>query len=205
LANLFMTVLDAFTPAVRAQIAAALEEPEANLQRAIEAANGSVVQALIAQNGPAGAAAVLDAVRASDPRLLADASPLLTGDWRDGEVARRVLGSRWGALADGVAARAGVKPASARALLNLSTPLVLAAIARSGVASDEAGLRSYLRTLEAEATRMAPPASPPPTAAEGLLSTAPETLLHAPDPSRPWLLWAILALLALAVLAWLLS
>jgi hypothetical protein len=50
-----------------------------------------------------------------------------------------------------------LRPESGRALLRVVEPLVLAGIARSGVASDEAGLRSYLRSVEAEATRWAPP------------------------------------------------
>ena len=194
MANLFMTVEDALTPSLRGLVAVALDEPAEGIARGIRCLTGGVVAGLI---GDIPSPVTLRAVRDADLGLLIDASALLEGSWDRGSELPGLLGAKAQPLASACAATAGIKPASAHALLNLVEPLVLAAIARSGVASDEAGLRSYLRSLEAEATRLAPPAVAAPAPAPTASATPPTRSPR--DRATLWRLGFALALVALAI------
>jgi len=206
LASLFMTVLDALTPSLRALIADALDEPPEAVVRGVRSLAGGLVGALKGLSSTTGGVSrVLEAVRGMDVGLLFDASPLLDTDWRGGEgLQPSLLGGGARTLTDSAAAHSGLRPDSGRALLRLVEPLVLAAIARSGVASDEAGLRSFLRSVEPEATRWAPPDSGS-NAAAG--ATAAQTAFSPPSegaPKRTGVRPTPLLLLALVVIALLL-
>ena len=205
LASLLMTVLDALTPSLRGLIADALDESQEAVVAGARALAGGFVGGLKTLAATAsGASGVLRAVRGMDVGLLFDASPLLDTDWRSDGGQPSLLGNRARPLSDAAAAQAGLRPESGRALLRVVEPLVLAGIARSGVASDEAGLRSYLRSVEAEATRWAPPEGAPSSAPrpEPLTSQPPAQLASAGAPGgvgRGRTLWILLALVMLAL------
>ncbi len=195
MAGLFLSVAEALAP-LRADVAGRLRESQTAVAAAEQALAGGTVSCFIAL-GAEGSDAVLHAAASSDPALLTDASPLLATSWTDGWGETSVLSDRAGRLCHATAARTGVSVRSADALLGLVEPLVLAAIRASGAASDAAGLRSYLRTLEPEATRLSPLTS-------GHAEVLQPDLFDAVEPARTsrwvWQLWLLVAALAAVLL-----
>jgi hypothetical protein len=188
--SVIRTVLHALGPDARSRLAAELDEPVERIDAALPVAVAAVLQGLIAASAtPAGSAEVLSAVR--DARRSAGNDPL------EGDAPRlRVLAGL--SLPQRLSAAASVKPPSAVRLIECSTLGTLAAVAASGVATDEDGLRSFLRTQETEAMRLAPePAAP-------LGLAGPSLDVDPPGPApRPALLKFAIALLAvLALLIW---
>ena len=194
-----MTVDDALTPSLRGLIAEALDEPLEAVHRGVRCVAGGLVTGMIGRVGtPSGATDLLTAIRSMDVGLLFDASPLLDSDWREPR-SPGLLGEREGAVARAAGAQTAISAASAMALLHLVEPLVLAAIARTGVATDESGLRSYLRSVEPEAARLAPPTG----AAEDkpdATSAAPLPLAATPARTRRahWR-WVLLGMILIAL------
>lgn len=195
MAGLFLSVAEAMRT-LRSRVSDALNEPATSLAQAEQSLAGGVVSCFIAI-GAEGSDAVLHAAARADPALIADPSPLLAASWTDGWGETSILSDRAGRLAHATAARSGISVRSADALLGLVEPLVLAAIRASGAVNDAAGLRSYLRSLEPEATRLSPLTS-------GHADVVQPDLFETVEPPRTarrvWQLWLLVAALAAVLL-----
>ncbi len=133
--------------------------------------------------------------------LLAELGQLLAGGLATEALMRRgegleelLFGGRSDAIADLVVRTAGLRPGSARRLLGLVTPIVLAVLARSADPADGAALAASLRDLSGPLADSAPPEL---AATLGIGAYEP---LDLPPPRKPALWpWLFVPAVTLAV------
>lgn len=133
--------------------------------------------------------------------LLAELGQLLAGGLATEALIRRgegleelLFGGRSDAIADLVVRTAGLRPGSARRLLGLVTPIVLAVLARSADPADGAALAASLRDLSGPLADSAPPEL---AATLGIGAFEP---LDLPPPRKPALWpWLFVPAVTLAV------
>lgn len=123
---------------------------------------------------------------------------------RAGGAGTRLLGGRGAALVEQLGPYAGVKPASASALVDLVVPVVLASLRRgASPPADEDAVRTLLRGQAEAVNRDLPPEFRP--RFEIVLQPVPADATPAGGAGLKWLLLALALVILAAVAWWLLS
>lgn len=189
-------------------LAKALRETPEAVRAALSAAAPAALASLIGQGETdTGGEALLVALQDAQtgPELLAKLGERLDGArlrGRAGGAGARLLGSRGAALIEQLPGQAGIKPTSASALVDLTAPVLLAALRQAGgTPRDVEGARTLLRDQARAVNRALPDAFRP--RFEILLQEQP-TGPGAKDGAAlgRWVALAVLALVVIAAVLW---
>lgn len=190
-------------------LAKALKERPEAVRAAIAAAAPAALASLIGQGetedgGEALRIALQDAQ--TGPELLGRLGERLDGAklrGRAGGAGTRLLGARGAALIEQLGPDAGVKPTSASALVDLTAPVLLAALRQAGgTPKDVDGARALLRDQARAVNRALPDAYRP--RYEIVLQEEPAGAASAAAGAGRWIALAVLALVIVVAVLWLL-
>src|SRR5579863_7554071 len=132
-------VKEALTPEAVNKLSNTLGESPVNAYRALEAGVPAILAGMAAKansgGGLSGLLSIFDSGKV-DSKILRDFGPMLNGsraaemmDFGRG-VVEKVFGDKTESVADAISSQSGVRPSSARSLLELSAPLAIGAISK---------------------------------------------------------------------------
>lgn len=192
-------------------LAKALKETPEAVRGALAAAAPAALASLIGQGeSEEGVEVVRTALGDAQtaPALLASLGTRLDGArlrGRAGGAGTRLLGSRGAALVEQLAPEAKIKPTSASALVDLTAPVVLAALRQAGgTPADAEETRALLRRQASSVNRALPAAFQPRFGIVLREEPAPVGGARAGGLGGvPWAVWLVAALMLIAVVLWL--